>query len=108
MIAVSVGLSPILPEQAIRIISFCLSEQIASKPSAPVKTLSQPITLSASFDTLTYFGLNFAICSFILSIFEPAAKATISNLFPSFSITSKACVPIEPVEPIILILFIII
>ena len=56
LIAVIVGRRPIFPDTATKIISFSVFEQISSSPAFPTSTLSQPITLSASFDTQTDCG----------------------------------------------------
>ena len=54
--------------------------------------------------TQTFFGLNSSICFLINSIFEPQESAIILKSSFSFEITSNACVPIEPVEPKIVML----
>ena len=52
----------------------------------------------------TYLGLYLSHCCFKSSVLLPPDSAIISNLSEILSITSRACVPIEPVEPNILIL----
>ena len=61
------------------------------------------VEISANLLQQIYFGLNFSACCIKSSTLLPPASAIISNLSRSFSITSSAWVPIEPVEPIILI-----
>ena len=98
-IAVIVGIKPILPDTATNIKSLSLLEQISSN----YKYLAPCIPFE--FVEYAYLGLYFAICSFSKSILFPAAREIISKLSGSLLITSRACLPIEPVEPSMLIFF---
>ena len=104
-IALRVGFNPTLPETATNIISFSsFFEQISSSPFTKyLHPLIFP-SLTSYLSEETYLGRNFLACSSNKSVFKPPARAVISNLSCKYSRTSSACLPIEPVEPIILIL----
>ena len=76
--AFRVGLSPIFPDTATRMMSFSLFEQISSKPSVP-KSVCIPSIFISLFEH-TYFGRNLSACCFSKSMLEPPVNAIISNL----------------------------
>ena len=111
-IAARVGSTPIIPTTAVRTISALSYALTAQRPSIPLATfifVSASFTLkvsaSSSDITETSSGLNSLACFSISSIFLPHERATTFRS-PLERTMSKACVPIEPVEPIIEMFFI--
>ena len=79
---------------------------ISTTACEPAKTfISSPCKLSLTYEYLsslaitTAFGLNFNACLINKSALLFAVKTSAVNHLGLLSITSNACVPIEPVEP---------
>ena len=115
-IASNVGTRPIIPTIAVRSTSISGSDDIVFNPSIPLNT-SMLISLGiiffsfcadSSLYTATYFGLNSFICSSNNSMLLFADIAITSNLSLCSLTTSSVCFPIDPVDPRIDILFIIV
>ena len=67
---------------------------------------SASLSLSSFLPTAAISGENFLICSLIASMRVLHVSAAALNLSGFLSIISRACVPMEPVEPSIAIFFI--
>ena len=112
-IAAMVGSIPLIPTTALSTISASGMEAAVISPFFP-KPVSKLLFLSSFFNsrlnfssaTDTNLGLNSSICFFKRVILLPAASAT-TSISLLYLIISRACVPIEPVEPSMLIFLII-
>ena len=105
---------PIIPTNAVTTMSASLITAHSISPSIPETTftsVSATLTFNSraafSLYAQTSFGLNSLICFSSASILVDAAMATTSKSLLALTI-SKVCVPIDPVEPKIDILFILI
>ncbi len=115
LIAAIVGFKPIIPETAVTIISLLSNSATEIKPSI-LETISVFIwegsmffSFNALFSSITQHnsGLNSIICCFKSSILLFPEIALTLILSECSLTTSNVWVPIEPVEPSILIYFMI-
>ena len=102
----TVALSPKEPTKALSTVSAGAERTRCSAASAPLKTepprAADTSAAASSLATATWSNerLRLRACSMMSCGLEPpAAIPTTSNLSGLSAMTSRACVPIEPVEP---------
>ena len=100
-----VGTRPTFPTTEVSVISASLWHDISLSESSPAITsvsVSARADLRSAYFVLsqmqTVWGLNFLACISSNPTLELAESATML-IPPSAEATSRACVPIEPVEP---------
>src|SRR6185369_14162687 len=113
-IAAAVGTNPAAPTMAATTMSVSVRVAAATRPSTPdIISVPEPdgsmdfsLPASSSFRTTASLGENLAICFANRSRFAPAVRASTVNLSGWAATMSRVLVPVEPVEPSMVSLFI--
>ena len=105
-IAAIVGLRPLNPTNAVRTMSMSSAPTRLQTESIPAKTLmsfgwraSATFRYLSSLQITAAFGLNSRACSMRRSSLLLAVRSSTSKRSLCCLTTSRACLPIEPVEP---------